>query len=166
MLTQKSLLVTCYCFDSHQGAAVLGVLLRRGVKILLMLDGNQLRNASCANQAQNVLSLMQSATDQGGSLEIKGYTPTGSFCSCLHVKSWCLDETLYIGGSYNWTMNAEKNNQEHLITAKDSGSCDHYLRWFNSLWTDARAFYVKRELLVGAVAKAKERSRSRASKRD
>ncbi len=38
MLTKKYLLLKCYCFDTQQGAAVMGRLLRDGIQIRLLLD--------------------------------------------------------------------------------------------------------------------------------
>ena len=50
----------------------------------------------------------------------------------MHTKSWCIDEEVYIGGSYNFTMHAEKS-VEQLIVVKDSVTAAEYVTWFQAL---------------------------------
>ena len=72
---------------------------------------------------------------------------------------------MYIGGSYNFTMDAEKNNEKHMFAARSPGTCKLYLGWFYGLWMDVKAFDVEKGALVTQAAKSLERSRSRASAR-
>ena len=137
-MTKKSLLMTCYCFDSVLGATTLGALLRRGVKISVIMDGKNMNTPSCSKQLSTISELMNSMVDDGGKIELRMYSPkSGSAFSAMHVKSWCLDGLVYIGGSYNFTHNAEVSNEEHLVVVKDPGTIETYQEWFFGLWNKA-----------------------------
>ena len=55
----------------------------------------------------------------------------------MHVKGWCLDAEVYIGGSYNFTHNAEVSSEEHMIVLKDPSVVETYKQWFTGLWNKA-----------------------------
>ena len=131
MLARQELILTCYCFDSEQGASVIGQLLRRGVRVKLLLDKNQMGNPSCSKQRLRIIGLFGLA--DASLLLIRMYSPRGAF-SALHAKTWCLDNTLYIGGSFNFTHNANANNEEHLVMLRDPDTVASNARWFYDLW--------------------------------
>ena len=52
----------------------------------------------------------------------------------MHAKSWCLDDEVYVCGSYNFTQNAEVANGEHLVVARDSSAVITHRTWFFKMW--------------------------------
>ena len=126
MLARKTLWMTSYCFDSSTGVATLGALLRKGIDVSILFDGRQMKSPSCSRQLSAILGLWDAAIGDGGRLSMRSYTPTGSGFPTMHVKSWCLDETVYVGGSYNFTHNAETSNNEHLVVARCQEACEVY----------------------------------------
>jgi len=73
---------------------------------------------------------------------MRSYAPKEGY-SAMHVKSWCLDEEVYIGGSYNFTHNAESSNEEHLVATRDDAAVATYKSWFVGIWS--RAALIDRE---------------------
>ena len=132
--------MTAYCFDSPTGLSTLCALLRRGVQIFIILDKKNMSTPSCARQLKVLAELMSSAIGEGGSLDLREHAPSKKGFSAMHVKSWCLDEEVYIGGSYNFTHNAETSNAEHLVVARDRDAIDTHLSWFWDVWSRSESF--------------------------
>ena len=139
VLTKNQLWITCYCFDSSEGTAVLGTLMRKGVQILMLMDEHNMRTPSCRRQFDRMLDLMRGATGNGGSITVKQLRPAKHHrgFSSMHVKSWLADAQVYIGGSYNFTYNAEVANAEHLVVATEYNVITVHKDWFLGLWDRA-----------------------------
>ena len=137
MLTKRVVLMTAYCFDSPTGSATLSALLRRGVRIQMIMDRKNMKTPSCTKQLAVMRDLMMSAVAEGGSLVVREHTPSTSTkgFSAMHVKSWCLDDSVYIGGSYNFTHNAETSNAEHLVVARCADAAATHRAWFEGVWS-------------------------------
>ena len=148
MLTKTTLKMTCYCFDSEAGVAVVGTLLRRGVQVSIVVDSNQTDNPSCVKQHAALLGLMTQSGTRDGALTVKRYCPTTGFASYMHVKSWFLDDLVYVGGSYNFAMNAEKNNEEHLVVMKEEAVCRAHSDWFSRIWHSPKAEVLTSSILA------------------
>ena len=133
MLTRRSLAMTCYCFDLPTGVGTIESLLRRGVYVQLVLDANQMKNASCKKQHDMICRLFE-AVDAKDFLVVKSYSPPGGFACTLHAKTWCLDAEIYIGGSFNFTNNADCNNEERLVVLNDEGVVQVHKKWYAELW--------------------------------
>ena len=131
------------------------------MKISLLMDSNQCKNPSCAKQAETLLMLLGSAVGDGGRIEVKKYCPSGGFASALHAKSWFLDDSVYLGGSYNFTTNAEKNNEEHLVMIKDDKVNGVFSGWFDGLWSSSKTIKVEASELLQVKLLRESRSRSR-----
>ncbi len=81
----------------------------------------------------------------------------------MHVKSWVIDKKVYVGGSCNFTTNAESSNEEHLVIAKDPEANATYQAWFSELWAKATildADDVQRREAAALARKSVSRSRS------
>ena len=162
---QNILKLTCYCFDMPEGAAVMSYLLRNGRSIKLLLDANQMKNPSCARQLNTVQELFETAGSN--LLEVKSFSPKAGF-SALHAKTWCIDGQVYIGGSFNFTKNADLSNEEHLVVVRDPPLVDKHERWFDDLWN--KAGHVTKEFVAAGLQrkaeKAETRSRSASESRE
>lgn len=51
----------------------------------------------------------------------------------MHHKFCIIDKEMVITGSYNWTINAKRNNGENIMIAKDKDTIDKYLKEFAEL---------------------------------
>ena len=142
----------------------MGTLLRKGVRISLLMDEKQMRAPSCSKQWEKIEELMSAARGPKGGLCVKAIRPeySRSGFSSMHVKSWCIDAEVYIGGSYNFTHNAEVANEEHLIVVRDLGTVATYKEWFHRLWQHEKVLEVSREILA-SWADAKEGGKPRRS---
>lgn len=57
--------------------------------------------------------------------------------SKLHHKFAILDNSVVLAGSYNWTMESEKDNYDFLLILGDPQLALAYQREFDRLWTSA-----------------------------
>ena len=149
-LAKTNVLLTCYCFDLPEGVAVLSMLMGRRVVVHMLMCQNQMNNPSCSSQYEQLLKLTEAegAVDH---LRVRQYSPKpsgSSGFSALHAKSWCIDGTVYIGGSLNFSRNAALNNEEHLMVVRDEQVVDTYQGWFDDVWFKG-SVVTKDMLLVG-----------------
>ena len=63
----------------------------------------------------------------------------------MHNKFAVIDNKVLITGSFNWTKNAENDNQENLLIITDKKLIDQYAKRFELLWTKGQEFEVKRD---------------------
>ena len=122
-LARSSFWMSCYCFDSQAGVAAISALLRNGVEVRILFDDKQIKDSSCSRQYTAMLELWSAAASQSSSLVMKSYRPPGTGFPTMHVKSWFLDDKVYMGGSYNFTNNAETSNAEHVVVARNQEVC-------------------------------------------
>ena len=52
----------------------------------------------------------------------------------MHNKFMIVDNLFLVTGSFNWTYQAGKSNQENIIVVDGKFYIDKYLEEFNSLW--------------------------------
>jgi len=118
----------------------------RGVQIKFLFDYGQCHRASsCIGQKAIIAAFAaKGATEENsqeeGSTEAVVKLIEVPYKGVLHVKSWLLDETIYVGGSFNPTVNADSNSIEQLVIVNDQQEVEGYLQWFQDLWTSARKF--------------------------
>ena len=58
-LTNRSLSMTCYCFDMKQGLSTIDSLLRRNVQVHFLVDANQMKCPSCKKQHDGIIQLFE-----------------------------------------------------------------------------------------------------------
>jgi phosphatidylserine/phosphatidylglycerophosphate/cardiolipin synthase-like enzyme len=63
-------------------------------------------------------------------IDIRFYTGTG----LMHNKFAVIDNKVLITGSFNWTIAAERENQENLLIITDENAVRQYVQRFEMLW--------------------------------
>jgi cardiolipin hydrolase len=58
----------------------------------------------------------------------------------MHLKLTIVDDKIVCGGSYNYTANATKNNDENLIIMKDTNIIKEYIDEYNSMWSNTNDY--------------------------
>jgi len=118
----------------------------RGVRIKFLFDYSQCyRESACAGQKAIIASLAaKGATEEeyqeGRQTEAVVKLVDTPNRGVFHVKSWLLDGRIYVGGSFNPTVNADNNSIEQLVIINDQQEAEAYLQWFQDLWAGAKRF--------------------------
>ena len=55
----------------------------------------------------------------------------------MHHKFAILDGRTALTGSYNWTLESEEENYDHLVILQDPQVLESYRREFDLLWQEA-----------------------------
>ena len=59
----------------------------------------------------------------------------------MHAKSWCIDGSILVGGSPNFTSNGLEQSEELMFVFEGDVREDamtSYLEWFENLWGQSR----------------------------
>ena len=99
----------------------------RGVDVRMLLDKRQ----TYRDQAK-FCDKLETAGKEGARIEVRLYSPGGR--ACMHHKVGIFDGKLVTTGSFNWTKNAEKNNNENLVTIENPEIAKAYAKIFEELW--------------------------------
>ena len=94
----------------------------RGVDVQVVLDRKQTKG----DQAKFHDKL------EAVGVEIRLYSP--GWRSYMHHKVGIFDGKVVTTGSFNWTKNAERNNNENLITMESPEIAEAYAKIFDELW--------------------------------
>jgi phosphatidylserine/phosphatidylglycerophosphate/cardiolipin synthase-like enzyme len=117
---KKEIAVAAYAFSSKYLGQALSWALKRGVKIRVLLDGDNARKA---------YSLDEWLTGEG--IEVRlAEIKRGS----LHHKFMLIDGRLLITGSYNFTNESEFRNHEAAIFTNNKALIQSFAAEFESLW--------------------------------
>ncbi|KAK3772588.1 hypothetical protein RRG08_027325 [Elysia crispata] len=100
-------------------ADVLARLFRRGVKIRIITDKEQLQASG-----SQIWALMKEG------IPIR----TNDSSYLMHHKFAIVDGNVLINGSFNWTRQAITGNQENLIITEDKNITQLFMREFQKLW--------------------------------
>ena len=118
--TKKEIVVADYAFYSKYLCQALAGALKRGVKIRVLLDGDNARKA---------YSLDEWLAGEG--IEVRlAEIQRGS----LHHKFMLIDGKLLITGSYNFTNESEFRNHEAAIFTNHKGLIQSFAAEFERLW--------------------------------
>lgn len=120
--------VAMYYLTSSAAIKHLAAAKKRGVTVRVFLDKSQ-QNTSDTRYLKN----------KGVSVRI--YKGSG----LMHHKIGIIDGKVLITGSFNWSDNAEKDNQENLLIIASKPLIDQYAKRFELLWTDGQEFEVKQD---------------------
>jgi phosphatidylserine/phosphatidylglycerophosphate/cardiolipin synthase-like enzyme len=99
----------------------------RGLDVKVILDRKQTKTG---DQAKFYDKLEKARGD--GKIEVRLYTPGG--WSCMHHKVGIFDGKVVTTGSFNWTKNAQDNNNENLVAIENRDLAEAYTRIFDELW--------------------------------
>ena len=83
---------------------------QRGVHIRIILDHQQWYSPSSGSQTERVRELMAAGVE----FKVFNVRRTSRYAS-MHAKTWCVDGLTYLGGSANFTNNADKSEETLLI---------------------------------------------------
>ena len=120
---EKSIHIAMYCFTLKSLAKGLVEANRRNVEVKVLLDeGQKYSKSSC----WDILA------EEG--IKVKFYKSPG----LMHNKFCVIDEKLTLTGSYNWTGNANKVNEENLVVIDSEKVTKRYEEEFQNLWTGPR----------------------------
>lgn len=127
---QKEILVAVYAFTSEELAWALAKARQRGVKVQVVLD----QEFDANNESSKRLLLEQ----QGVPVRrVSGLSAPRRErgAGLMHQKFAVIDHKVVLTGSYNWTVSADKFNDENLLIFRDAGPlADDYRKEFLRLW--------------------------------
>ena len=120
-VAKKEIAVAAYAFSSKYLGQALSAALKRGVKIRIILDGDN------ARKSYSIDEWLASEGIEIRLAEIK----RGS----LHHKFMLIDAKLLITGSYNFTNESEFRNHEAAIFTNHKGLIQSFTAEFERLWS-------------------------------
>ena len=118
----KTLDVAMYDLTSKAIAHAILQAKERGVKIEIVLDKAQIKNRSSKSK-----SLI------GKGINIKFHLGQG----LMHDKFAVIDDQIILTGSFNWTIAADKKNNENLLVLTDKSLAEKYTKQFKQLWSQS-----------------------------
>lgn len=131
---QSEILVAVYAFTNDELAWALVQARKRGVKVQVVLDQQFDRE----NETSKGAFLSRSGVPVrrvSGSPRGDGDRDRG----LMHQKFAVIDRRVLFTGSYNWTVSAEKLNDENLLLFRDAGAlAEEYRKEFFRLWEKKR----------------------------
>ena len=112
---KHKILVQAYVFTSSPIAKALVVAKKRGIVVKILLDKSQLESKSLLSFfIQNNIPIFIDY--------VRGIA---------HNKLILIDDMISIGGSFNYTPSAQKNNAENVTIIRDSGITKKYVnKWY------------------------------------
>jgi len=125
---QHSIQAAVYFFTSRTVAQALLRAGKRGVKISVILDGNDESEYSKGFY----LSKRGIAVRYARGLRRKGKRISYGL---MHDKFAVIDGHLVMTGSYNWTVSAERWNYENLLVIDSVSLASRYEQEFNKIWS-------------------------------
>ncbi len=121
--TTTALDAALYRFDSPCLAQALEGAARRAVRIRLVLDHGKYEEAAATRE-------LLARTRVPFRLLYGRKGPR----SKLHHKFAILDSRTVLTGSYNWTLESEEQNYDHMLVLRESTAVETYRREFEALW--------------------------------
>ena len=114
--------VAVFSFTSKPIARALIKAHNRGVRIRVIIDQGTARSKNCVGPVLEAAGIpVRYKKGNGGGL--------------MHHKYAVIDGKTLITGSFNWTISAEKRNDENLVVIKGAGEViEAYERNFEKLW--------------------------------
>jgi phosphatidylserine/phosphatidylglycerophosphate/cardiolipin synthase-like enzyme len=125
---QHSIQAAVYTFTSRTVAEALLRAGKRGVRISLILDGNDESEYSKGFY----LSKKGIAVRYSRGLRRRGKKISYGL---MHDKFAVIDKDLVVTGSYNWTVSAERWNYENLLVIDSASLASRYEQEFKKIWS-------------------------------
>ena len=124
---QTSIDAALYRLNNPRLARILAEASARGIKVRLVLDRGKYEETPATQElvaAENLTFKL-----------IPGRLGRGSK---MHHKFVILDDQTVLTGSYNWTLESEKENFDNLLILRDPEPLTIYQEEFEALWKDAQ----------------------------
>jgi len=121
--TRVSVDAALYRITNPQLARALANAQDRGLRVRLLVDRNKYQETAITQKILAANSLPFQA--------IYGRKEKGSK---LHHKFAVLDRHIVLTGSYNWTIDSEERNFDHMLVLRDPNLVLAYEREFERLW--------------------------------
>jgi mitochondrial cardiolipin hydrolase len=121
--TRVSVDAALYRITNPRLARALGKARDRGLRVRLLIDRNKYQETAVTREllAENSLPFQA----------IYGRKEKGSK---LHHKFAVLDRHIVLTGSYNWTLDSEERNFDHMLVLRDPDLALAYQQEFERLW--------------------------------
>jgi len=114
--------IAIYSFTRDEIADALIAAKNRGVQIRILADSSQANGIGSEIARLEAAGFQLKRTDGGGG-------------GILHDKFAIFDGRLVFTGSYNWSTNAEENNDENAIFIRNTAVIAAFQTTFNSMWS-------------------------------
>jgi phosphatidylserine/phosphatidylglycerophosphate/cardiolipin synthase-like enzyme len=120
---EKTLDVAIYLFTKENIAEAILEAKKRGVDVKVITD----KQESQSKVQKAILDKLKA-----NNIEVKINSHTG----LMHLKLSIIDDKTTLCGSYNYTVNATKENDENLIIMRMPNIVSQYSAEFNNMWND------------------------------
>jgi phosphatidylserine/phosphatidylglycerophosphate/cardiolipin synthase-like enzyme len=124
---RKSIHVAMYSFTSRALAQELVRAAQRGVEVILVADDHQ-QSIGASEPINEILEAEPRVRFVRGNNHLGNY-------SSIHHKYAVVDGTVVLGGSFNWTAQANRYNDENLIVVKSKKLAARFTRDMGALLT-------------------------------
>lgn len=122
---RRSVRVAMYSFVSRPLAQALVAAAGRGCEVTVVADEHQ----QSIDAAEGVNALLEG---EARIRYVRGHNSLGNYSS-IHHKYAIVDDEVVLGGSFNWTVQANKYNDENLIVVKGKALAKRFVRDFATL---------------------------------
>lgn len=123
---------------------------KRGVKVRVIAD-----DECCKMMGSDVVRLAALGVPTKTDSNVKAH---------MHHKFAILDNSLLITGSFNWTVQAVKMNQENILFFENKTICSYYTEEYNRLWSEFTET-ITQEYALGVINEELEKKRIAAEKK-
>ncbi|MBX3471231.1 MAG: DUF1669 domain-containing protein [Planctomycetes bacterium] len=124
---RRSIRVAMYSFTSPALARAMAEAARRGVEVTIVGDGHQMSIGAST-------SVNEIIRGEPRIRDVRGHNRLGNFSS-IHHKYAIVDDETVLAGSFNWTAQANRFNDENLIVVKSKRLAQRFVRDFAALLT-------------------------------
>lgn len=120
---QKNLNVAIYSLTKEDIANAIMDAKKRGADVKIITDKQE-------SQTKAQKAILDKLKQDGIPVKIN------SHAGLMHLKVTVIDDKTTCGGSYNYTANATKENDENLIIMRDPSIVSDYVNEFNNMWNN------------------------------
>ena len=120
--TQNTIDIAIYSFTRDEIADALIAAKNRGVTIRILADSSQADGTGSDISRLEAAGFQLKRTNGGGG-------------GILHDKYAVFDGRMLVTGSYNWSTNAEENNDENAVFIRDRAVIAAFQTNFNAMWS-------------------------------
>jgi cardiolipin hydrolase len=120
--SKHSVDIAIFCLTNHKITNAILEAFERKVKIRLIAD-----DECCKMMGSDVYKIASKGIPTKTDDSIKYH---------MHHKFAIIDKSVLVTGSFNWTQQAVKYNQENLLFFEDKELCNKYTEAFEKLWKE------------------------------